>query len=137
MGLDSTNPTDTAQQKFLTSFARNGNVTKAAKAARVDRSTPYTWRDNDPKFAEAWEVAREAAADVLEAEAFRRAVTGTNKGVYHQGVLVNTEKQYSDRLLELLLKANRPDKYRDHSSVELSGQQDITITRRIIGADES
>ncbi len=117
-----TKRTDEHEKKFLTSLSRYGNVTKAVKAARVGRTTVYEWREEDELFAKAWDDAVEESADYLEAEAYRRAVTGTRKGIYHQGVLVTTEKQYSDALLTLLLKANRPDKFRERSSVDHSGK---------------
>lgn len=135
MAENPTNPTHVAQQKFLKAFARHGNVTRAAKAARVDRSTPYDWQKKDEAFAAAWEDAKEAAADVLETEAFRRAVTGTLKGVYHQGEKVDTERQYSDGLLTLLLKATRPEKFKDRVANEHTGANgaplEVVITRTI------
>lgn len=135
MAENPTNPTQAAQQKFLKAFARHGNVTRAAKAARVDRSTPYDWQEKNEVFAAAWESAKGEAADVLEAEALRRAVTGTRKGIYHKGVLVATEKQYSDALLTLLLKANRPDKFRERSSVDYNGKLDVGL-KYLVGVSE-
>lgn len=127
--------TDVVREKFLKSLSRYGNVSKAARAARVGRPALYDWRGDDEAFAAEWDAALEEAADVLEAEAFRRAVTGTNKGVYHQGVLVATEKQYSDALLTLLLKATRPEKYRERSQVDHSGKVEHAV-KYIAGLSE-
>lgn len=60
------------------------------------------------------------AADRLEQEAIRRAVDGTNKPVFFQGEIVGFEKEYSDTLLVLLLKAHKPDKYRERSDVRIN-----------------
>jgi hypothetical protein len=46
------------------------------------------------------------------------------KGIYHQGVQVGTETvtEYSDTLLIFLLKAKRPEVYRDRTEVKHTGQ---------------
>jgi hypothetical protein len=43
--------------------------------------------------------------DALEREAWRRAVEGFDEPVHYQGEVVGYVKKYSDRMLELLLKA--------------------------------
>lgn len=95
----------------------------AAKAADVDRTTAYAHRNSDPKFAAAWDVALEDACDDLEGEARRRGFKGTSKPVYQNGKLVGTVQEYSDVLLMFLLKANRPERFRDnhHVKTEVSG----------------
>ena len=57
----------------------------------------------DEAFAAAWEEADEAATQTLEAEAWKRARSG------------------SDRLLLFLLQARRPQTYRTNARVELAG----------------
>ncbi len=48
----------------------------ACEVAKVRRSSHYRWLENDPEYREAFELAKQDAADILEAEAFRRAVEG-------------------------------------------------------------
>lgn len=103
---------------FFTELALDGNVTRACKVAGVDRRSAYQMRDK-PEFEARWQNALEEACDKLEAEARRRAVEGYEKGVWHQGVMVGVEKQYSDSLLALMLKGNR-SKYRDGGRLELA-----------------
>lgn len=55
-----------AQKTFLETLGRGFTVTRAAKAAGVDRKTPYLWRDKDPKFAEAWDEADASGFDTVE-----------------------------------------------------------------------
>jgi hypothetical protein len=122
-------------EKFLKSLRRYGNVTKAARAAKVGRRTAYEWREDDDEFAKAWDEALEEASDHLEAEAYRRAVTGTLKPVHYQGKKVDTVREYSDSLLTLLLKANRPEKFKDRVANEHTGANgaplEVVITRTI------
>jgi hypothetical protein len=108
---------------FLAALRDCGNVRAATKAAQVDRSTPYKLRDADPAFAKAWDEAMHDAADVLEAEARRRAILGVDEPVFYQGVPVGSVKKYSDTLLIFLLKGARPHTYRERFGVEHSGPE--------------
>jgi hypothetical protein len=108
---------------FLAALRDCGNVRAATQAAQVDRSTPYKLRGTDPAFAKAWEDAMDDAADVLEAEARRRATLGVDEPVFYQGVPVGSVKRYSDTLLMFLLKGARPHTYRERTSVEHSGPE--------------
>lgn len=72
---------------FLKALAITGVVTRAAKAAKTDRTTAYDLRAADPAFALAWKDALAAADDRLEAEAVERAVAGWEEPVVYQGAL--------------------------------------------------
>lgn len=94
---------------FLLGLAETGNVTAAAELAEIDRSTAYKLRDRSADFRAAWDSAVEIAVDGLEAEARRRALAS------------------SDTLLIFLLKAHRPNKFRERASVEHSGEVKVTV----------
>lgn len=113
--------TDRARDKFLEKLSETCNVSEACRAAAIGRTTAYEWRDGEPEFAAAWNDAEQEAVDKLEREAWRRAVDGTDKPVTFQGEITATYKEYSDRMLELLLKAHRPDRYVERSKVEITG----------------
>ena len=70
-------------------------------------------------------VNKDYDVSLLEDEAYRRAVKGINKGVYYRGEKIAVEKEYSDSLLALLLRANAPDKYKQ--VVDSTVKNDITI----------
>lgn len=99
------------REVFLASLREVPVVARACEAVGIERSTAYRRREDDPEFAAAWDDAMETGIDRAEQEAFRRAVQGTDKGVWHQGVLVGSEKVYSDSLLALMLKARRKTVY--------------------------
>jgi hypothetical protein len=139
-------PGDLQRRAFLAAYAVSGNLSRAAKAAKVARRSHYDWM-TDPAYAAAFEDAREQAGEALEEEARRRAVTGTLKPVIYQGslcreevaertesidpetgeVTVKTEykkigkplaiREYSDTLLIFLMKGAMPNKYRDNVQV--------------------
>lgn len=98
-----------------------GSVLAACKAAKVGRTTHYQWLAEDEVYAEAFEQAKAQAGETLEAEAIRRAMKGTRKGIYHLGVRTSYEMVYSDTLLIFLMKGNMPEKYRERISQEVSG----------------
>jgi hypothetical protein len=95
---------DRAREKFLDVLAETCNVSESARQAGIGRRTAYEWRAADALFAEAWNEAEQEAADKLEREAWRRAVEGTDKPVTYQGVITGTYKEYSDKMLEILLR---------------------------------
>lgn len=109
-----------ARAAFIDTLARTGNVSAAAEAAGQSRAAAYRLRALDPDFAEDWAGALDSAADLLEAEARRRAIEGVPEVIVRAGKIVTddagqpvTVRHYSDRLLELLLRAHRPERFRD------------------------
>jgi hypothetical protein len=82
-------------ERFIDVFSSTGNVRLAATAAGVSRDAPYKKAQASSAFAAQWLQAREDAVDILEGEARRRALNS------------------SDAILMFLLRAQRPDLYRD------------------------
>ncbi len=104
------------QRAFLGTYAACGCIRYAARNAKCSRSAHYKWMQ-DAAYAEAFAEAREAACDVLESEARRRAVEGVVRPVYYRGKIVGTMRKYSDTLLIFLMKAAMPQKYRDNAKI--------------------
>lgn len=110
---------------FLQVLAETGIVIAAAQAAGPHQATcsTVTWRDlraKDPEFAREWDEALEKAAAKVEAEARRRAIEGYSEPVYQKGEEVGKIVRYSDRLLELLLKAKCIG-YADKTTLNVQG----------------
>lgn len=120
---------DRARETFIKVLAESCNVSEACRAANIGRTTVYEWRNAEPEFAAAWEEAEETAADKLEREAWRRAVEGVDKPVTFQGVITATYKEYSDRMLEILLKAHRSEKFVEKVRNEHSGGVTLNVTK--------
>ncbi|MGH7458564.1 MAG: terminase [Longimicrobiaceae bacterium] len=105
---------------FLDAFAEMGLVLTAAKKAGVARSTVYRERQRNEDFALRWAEVEEWTTEEMEQEARRRAVLGVAEPVYQRGELVGHVRKFSDTLLIFLLKARRPEMYRENR-LELTG----------------
>lgn len=121
------------RRRFLEHLEKGFSVTMACKSVGIARSTVYAHRKANADFAAEWEDAVEAGIDLLEDEALRRAKDGTERPVYHQGVQVGTIREYSDRLLELLLRARRPEKYRERHEVRHAGHEGGPLIPKEVG----
>jgi hypothetical protein len=113
------------QERFLKALADTGIVSVAVEIAGTSRTRVYELRKHNPGFAAAWEDAEERAADALEGEAWRRAVAGVPEPIVSAGKIVRDDdgqpiaiRRYSDALMIALLKARRPDKFKDRAVVE-------------------
>ena len=90
------------------------------------------------EFHEALEASLEMSSDFLEREIQRRGVEGYDEPVVHKGIqafvrdpetgeleldengkpMPLTIRRYSDRLLEVLIKARRPEKFRENIKID-------------------
>ena len=96
-------PVDTSwHERFLQILGQSCNVAMACKIAGVDRSVAYDHKRTLPEFAAKWGDAIETAVEMLEAEAWTRA------------------KKKSDLLMIFLLKAHKPDKYRERAEIDVT-----------------
>ena len=95
---------DSWHSAFLADLAENCNVSHAARLAGVDRSTAYRHREESAAFAAAWDDAVEDGIEALELSLRRRGM------------------ETSDTAAIFLLKAHRPEKYRDAVKVTGSGK---------------
>lgn len=99
--------------RFLEILGSTCNVTLAARGAGIIRNTAYVHYKALPEFAAAWDDAKEAAIEILEAEAWQRA------------------RKQSDTLMIFLLKAHKPDKYRETVRNEISGINGAPIQHQV------
>lgn len=141
------------QKKFLKAYRECGVIKYACQIARIHRSTFYEWRDNNENFKACLLYAQDDAHDVLEYSAREQAVIGIfeplvsagqpvyeqipvldddgkpvldsrDRPVYKRGKLL-TKRVLAPSLLQTLLKANLPEKYKDKQSIDHSGSIDF------------
>lgn len=80
---------------WLIAYENKGTVKAACKAARVSKSRVYEVRKTDADFAAAWKEAEERVTELIEETAVEKAIAGDG------------------RMVEFMLKARRPKKYRE------------------------
>jgi hypothetical protein len=88
---------------FLDQLAVGASISFAAEAAGGTVGNFRAWKKSDPDFAADWEEAVDSGTDFIEDVALERALTK------------------SDPLMQMILKARRPDKYDRGGKLELSG----------------
>ena len=97
------------------------------------------YKRNYPVFAEIMTIAetcREAVRQLKRKDALdERGVDGWEEPVYHKGRLVGTIKRYSDKCLELGLKASDPERYSDRKAASVN--LDIAVSFQSVGVDHA
>lgn len=97
-------PKESRQKRFLKAYSRCGNITEAARIAKVDRTMHYEWLKEQSEYSELFSAAQEQSIQTLESIARKRA------------------EKSSDVLLIFLLKSLRPAVYRERSDLAVSGR---------------
>lgn len=87
--------------RYLRALGKTGTLTAGCRAARCSPHTVYKWREHDTAFSIQERDTREAFADLLEEKAVKRAT-----------------QDDSDTLLIFLLKAVRPEKFRERVQLQ-------------------
>jgi hypothetical protein len=90
-------------RKFMAAYVKTASLPAAARSPKISLASHYRMLEADGGYRKAFETAQEQAVGLLEAEAFRRALNG------------------SDELLAFLLRAWLPELYCDHTVYEHSG----------------
>ena len=116
------------KRKFLAAFCQCGRVVKASKETGVHFTSHYLWLRNDKVYADAFEGAKQIAADHFEDEIYRRGFEGYDKPVTYQGEIKDHYKDYSDVLAIFALKGLRPEKYRDSAPIASVGPVSLSIS---------
>jgi hypothetical protein len=102
---------------FLKGFKRTGTATGGCAHAGIQRSTAYRERQRSEKFALAWADLENEVTDRLEATALLLALKG------------------DVRLIEFLLKARKPEMYREQHLLEHTGPGGGPVELDALGVD--
>jgi hypothetical protein len=159
------------RQAFLDAFARTGLITRAARAARIDRQQHYKWLAKYSEYRADFQQVKEIVVDEIEDEVRERAMRGVFVPNVFQGRFVYPQEKVeiepavldrkgrvikpartelrdipgakplgiyrpSDKLLIFLLRALKPETYRQSAAIELSGSDrgSIEIVERLNAA---
>lgn len=137
MGIKGRRPISarTAQRlkgKFLEAYARLGNASAVQDETGISRFHHIKWLAKSADYRKRFEEAEEAATEILEREALRRAVHGREEPVYYNGQQVGKVTKYSDVLLIFLLKAKRPDVYRERYDARIQANLNVQSAVKVI-----
>lgn len=112
------------QRVYLEKLAETGLKGHAAKFVGVSREIVRYERKRNPAFEELETEALEFFNEGLEKEAMRRATEGVQQPVYYKGAVVGHVTEFSDRLMEVLLRGRIPEKY----GQRLTGGDNINVS---------
>ena len=130
--MNRTNRTFKKRASFLAALRRGASIADAARAAGVGRRTVYDWRAGDATFAAQWNDAVETGTDAIEDALLEKAMRMDDAASVTAAIF--------------LLKARRPEKYRERHQVRQEGgifvtHDDISRARKrlakMFGMDES
>lgn len=103
----------TLKKVFLEALQATGLVTEASKICQIPKSLAFQWRAEDPEFSFRWDkLIKGELLPHLEAEAFRRAMNG------------------SDLLLMFMMKAYDRERFDDKAAEKVVARPSIMIQIR-------
>ena len=117
-----------------------GNPWKTAEAeSGISWHMIQSCKARSKDFADLWNVAeasRDAIRQAQRVDAMQsRGVGGWEEPVWYKGVQVGTVRKFSDKLLEIGLKAGEPDKYSDRHQAAVN--LDVAIVFQEFGVPPS
>lgn len=112
-----------AWEIFLEELRERGHIKDTCKVVGIKRITVYKHAERDEDFRKAMKEAHQMGLSSLEDEAVRRA-KGYKKPVFFKGERVDEVEEYSDRMIELILRQRHPDYRKSLASDEagIAGQ---------------
>jgi hypothetical protein len=111
----------------LDGLAKLPSLARACERAGVKMSQVTHLRSRYPELDRAISEAVDVGVGQAEAVAWKRAVEGVPKPVYWRGERVDEVMEASDRLLEFMLKAHKPEVYRPQSDLHVDVRQPGTL----------
>jgi hypothetical protein len=124
---------------YLREIATHGAMSHAAMVIGMTSSAMVKFREAVPEFADLVREAQEFHRDSAEREVVRRAVHGVLEPVFSPtlGTEIGVIRKYSDRLLEVLVKGNNPNKFRENVNVNVHNERPhILVIREPIASVE-
>jgi len=122
------------EETFLDLYHEYGNIGRCAEMLKISPSLINYHRNGDPDFDEKCINCEEAFADQVELKMLDRALNGTKESVVYQGEIKTDEHghpltvtKHSDRLMELAMKAQKPDKYRERREITGANGQPFSL----------
>ena len=96
---------------FLEGVCRTNNITRVCTELNINRLVIYAMKAQDPVFRQRLSDAQSLGIDAWEDAAATRAFDGVDRKVFHQGIQIDTVKDYSDSIAIAMLKGAKPERY--------------------------
>lgn len=103
---------------FFEGICRTNNITQVCLELNLSKPVIYAMKAQDPDFRKRLSMAQTIGIDSWEDEAARRAFGGTDRKVFHQGIQIDTVKDYSDSIAIAMLKGAKPERYATRTNNE-------------------
>jgi len=121
------------KEAFLGMIEEIPNITAVCRVMGTSTTTCRSHRESDPEFAARLAQALEDGIDGLEEVARKRAVDGWEEPVFYRGEVVGEITKYSDHLLTVLLKGNRPKKFNPRPGMDISTDGPVVMNFNLGG----
>lgn len=119
------------KRAFLQAFGISGTKYHACQSAKVSRETIDIWLKEDPEFRTAFKNALDDSMDMIEHSFKVRTVLGVKKTIYYKGQPIGEEVHHSDVAGIVLLKAYRPERYRERYELTGAGGGPIEVANPV------
>lgn len=101
--------------RWLDVIAQGYSMRKAAAAVGHSRRSLDKWRQISPENEARYQEAFESGTQAMEDEAVRRGLDGYEEVTRDKnGEIIRTVERYDSALMQMALKARRPEVYRDN-----------------------
>lgn len=108
------------QKTFIAALRLKGNKSLALRAAKISYPILKKAREADVAFDALCEHAMEFNDDMVEGRAYQLGVEGYMEPVFQGGMCVGYKRVFSERLLEIMLKARKPGKFDTAKKLNIS-----------------
>lgn len=123
--------------KYLGVLSTNGGFRfAAAQAVGISEHAVNKAIEGCPTMRRHYMHALEESVERLEATAHSRATEGVEMPMLYKGEVVAHYTRFSDRMLEVLLKGNAPEKFRDNVSVNANVNGGVLVVPQGVDTDE-
>ncbi|HLG97176.1 MAG TPA: hypothetical protein VKX49_12765 [Bryobacteraceae bacterium] len=112
------------QQKFLEEYAKLGQISAAAEAAKLDRSCHYEWMELDPAYPKLFEAVKASLVENAKDTAYRLGVLGVLVPKTVAGVR-ELVREHDTRVLIRWLEVHDPA-WRPHTDVNITNLSELT-----------
>jgi hypothetical protein len=106
------------QKKFLNAYPECLTIAATARKVGITTKTHHWNMKHSNGYRRCFEALKDYVVVAMEEEAIRRATRGVREDIFYQGEKCGEKRVYSDGLLMFMLKAARPDVYRERVSID-------------------